>query len=337
MAEAGSEFVRVQVNAGVGHLTLTRERALNALDLGMVRTIRAALERWRNDPAVTTVVLDSASARAFCAGGDMRAIRAAVLAGDLDTPAAFFTDEYALNLAIAEYPKPYLALIDGHCLGGGMGISVHGQYRVVTEGAQLAMPETAIGLFPDVGASYFLSRLPGELGRFLALTGARLSGSQARQVGLATHFVSSDVLPDLRAALLSGAPVDDTLARFSSPPPNDGLLVRLPAIDNCLAGADVAHARSALAALDQRWADEAAEALAAASPSSLELTDRLLESSRGEDLKRCLDRDLRLARWMVQTPDFLEGVRALLIDRDHRPTWTGSEREVQAGSALIAG
>jgi enoyl-CoA hydratase len=153
----------------IGRITLNRPKALNALDLGMIRAISAALAAWRDDPAVHAVVIDSASDRAFCAGGDIRAIRTHATAGEADIVEKFFAEEYALNAAIAEYPKPYIALIDGICMGGGIGVSVHGRIRVATEAALFAMPETAIGMFPDIGATFFLPRLPGELGVFLGL------------------------------------------------------------------------------------------------------------------------------------------------------------------------
>ncbi|MDA8250273.1 MAG: enoyl-CoA hydratase/isomerase family protein, partial [Rhodospirillales bacterium] len=185
----------------IGRLLLNRPKALNALDLPMIRALCAALAGWRDDPAVHAVVIDSASDRAFCAGGDIRAVRAHALAGEADEVERFFAEEYALNAMIAAFPKPYIALIDGICMGGGIGVSVHGQVRVATEHAVFAMPETAIGFFPDIGATYVLPRLPGALGLYLGLTGERMAGADAVHAGLATHFVPRERLPALRAAL----------------------------------------------------------------------------------------------------------------------------------------
>ena len=185
----------------IGHILMNRPKALNALDLGMIRGIAEALARWRNDPSVHAVVIEGAGGRAFCAGGDIRAMRTHALAGEHDAIHMFFAEEYALNAAIASYPKPYVALIDGICMGGGIGVSVHGQIRVTSEDGMFAMPETAIALFPDVGATFMLARLPGALGMYLGLTGARLHGADAVHAGIATHFVPKDRLAALRAAL----------------------------------------------------------------------------------------------------------------------------------------
>ncbi|EFL20584.1 enoyl-CoA hydratase/isomerase [Streptomyces himastatinicus ATCC 53653] len=180
--------VETSVRDGVAHLVLNRASALNALDTDTVLAMRAALDQWRDDPGVRAVVVRSGTPRAFCAGGDIRAIREAALRGDSAATTRFFREEYALNQEIAEYPKPYLALIDGVAMGGGLGISVHGAVRVATERSVFAMPETLIGFYPDIGASFFLPRLGGALGRYLGLTGARLSGADAVTAGLATQL-----------------------------------------------------------------------------------------------------------------------------------------------------
>ncbi|NUS13805.1 MAG: enoyl-CoA hydratase/isomerase family protein, partial [Streptomyces sp.] len=198
----GPEPVRTRVEpGGTGIVELARPAALNALDLTMVRLMTRALTAWRDDPAVRSVLVVSASPKAFCAGGDIVAVRAAGMAGDDAAVRAYFTAEYGLNALIARYPKPYTALIDGYAMGGGLGISVHGSARAVTERASLAMPETGIGFFPDIGASHFLPRLPGAYGWYLGLTGARVGGPDAVACGLATHHVPAAALPALRAAL----------------------------------------------------------------------------------------------------------------------------------------
>ncbi|MGH7041122.1 MAG: enoyl-CoA hydratase/isomerase family protein, partial [Acetobacteraceae bacterium] len=184
-----------------GRLLLNRPKALNALDLPMIRAIAAALDAWRDDPHIHLVLIEGVGDRAFCAGGDIRALRQHQIDGERAPIDAFFAEEYALNRAIAEYPKPYVALIGGICMGGGIGVSVHAPYRVASEQAMFAMPETAIGFFPDIGASFFLPRLPGRLGRYLGLAGARIAGADAVHAGLATHFTPHDLLPALAAAL----------------------------------------------------------------------------------------------------------------------------------------
>ena len=188
----------------IGRILMNRPKALNALDIGMIRGIATALEQWRNDPHVHAVVIEGAGERAFCAGGDIIAVRQASMERRHQDVEAFFAEEYALNAEIAAYPKPYIALIDGICMGGGIGVSVHGAYRVASEHAMFAMPETAIGFFPDVGASYFLPRLPGSIGMYLALTGARVLGADAVHSGLATHFVPRAKIAGLSAALAQG-------------------------------------------------------------------------------------------------------------------------------------
>ncbi len=326
-----------EVVHGVGHLTLDRPQALNALDLTMVRLLRAALEDWCQDPAVNAVVIDSSSPRAFCAGGDIRAVRAAAVAGDALTGLRFLAEEYQLNRRIAEYPKPFIALIDGHCLGGGLGVSVHGAHRVVTERARLAMPETAIGFFPDIGASHFLPRLPGRTGRLLGLTGVRAVGGDAVHVGLATHYVPSTELAALRAALLDGADVDAALRDFAQPPPVGELTVRRPEIDHCFGPGSIPEVRSRLVELAGDWATGRLAELAAASPLSLLLTDELLERGAHDDLSGCLARELALAGAVVAGTDFDEGVRALLVDKDGRPHWSeGAKFDHALAEARVA-
>ena len=185
MDDTASVVTRIEGRAG--HITLNRPKALNALNLEMINAITAALESWRHDPAVHLIIIDSSSERAFCAGGDVRGVRDWVLAGRSQDVETFFVLEYALNYLTARYPKPYVALIDGICMGGGIGLSIHGTVRVATEHAVFAMPETQLGLFPDVGGSYFLPRLRGAFGMYLGLTGARVGSADACWLGLATH------------------------------------------------------------------------------------------------------------------------------------------------------
>lgn len=314
-----------------GTVLMNRPRALNALDLGMIEGLAQAIAGLRDDPTVQLVLLEGAGGRAFCAGGDVRRMRELVLAGDAAGVEAFFAAEYAVNRAIADFPKPWISLIDGVCMGGGIGVSVHGSHRIVTEHAMLAMPETAIALFPDVGTSFALPRLPGALGTFLALTGARLHGAEAVEAGLATHFVPRARLPDLRAALLAGdaAVVGD----FAEPVPPGPIAAQRPAIDRCFAGADIADIRAALAAEATEWAAAQLAVLDRVSPTSLNVTLELLRRGRGMDLASCLAMELALTRTVTRHPDFAEGVRAVLVDKDQAPRWAPAS----PAAALFAG
>jgi enoyl-CoA hydratase/carnithine racemase len=317
----------------VGRLTLNRPKALNALDPPMIAAIAAALAEWRDDPAVHAVVIDSASDRAFCAGGDIRAVRAHVIAGETGIVERFFAEEYALNAAIAEYPKPYVALIDGICMGGGIGVSVHGRVRVATEAALFAMPETAIGMFPDIGATFFLPRLPGELGVFLGLTGARVAGADAVHAGLATHFVPRELLPALRSALPHEGV--EAIAEYARTLPPFSLAPHREAIDRCFSAPTVAEIISRLAAEGTEWAAATLATLAGHSPTALAVSLAAIRRGAALDLRAALDAELRLTRVVTRHPDFAEGVRAMVVDKDRRPRWTPA-RVDQVDPAAIA-
>src|SRR5215207_1259711 len=207
-----------------GLITLNRPRALNALNLTMVREMRRALDAWAGDPAVTRIVVQGAGEKAFCAGGDIRQLTEDLRAGKRDEALAFWREEYQLNIRIKRYPKPYISLIDGICMGGGVGVSLHGSHRVAGDRYLFAMPEVGIGFFPDVGATYALPRLPGEVGTFLALTGERVRRADALALGLATHAVPSRSLPALLDALAAGDPVDAALAALAEEPGEPDLL-----------------------------------------------------------------------------------------------------------------
>src|SRR3978361_817612 len=261
------ETVVTRRDGRVGRILLNRPRALNALDLSMIRACAAILGTWRDDPHGHAVVIEGAGDRAFCAGGDIRALRDGQLAGDRASVDRFFTEEYALNLAIATYPKPYVALIDGICMGGGIGLSVHARYRVATEHAGFAMPETAIGFFPDIGATFLLPRLPGELGTYLGLTGLRVTGPDAVHAGLATHFTPRTRLGDLSAALARDGIA--ALAAFNETLPPFSLAGPRSAIDHCFSAATVTEILQCLEAVDDGWAPPALKALRQVSPSAL--------------------------------------------------------------------
>src|SRR5712671_1301647 len=237
-----------------GIVTLNRPAALNAITRAMVRTLREALERWRHDGAVSRVILTAAEGRAFSAGGDLRHIYEAGRAGRQEESIAFWREEYSLNAAIKHYPKPYVALIDGIVMGGGVGISVHGSHRVAGDRFEFAMPEVGIGFFPDVGATWFLPRLPGEIGTYCALTGERLNAADGVVATVATHRVSSSRWSDLADALCGTVPVDATLAAFAEPAGEGKLAARRGAIDRLFKGDRV---ENILAALDAERDDAA--------------------------------------------------------------------------------
>jgi enoyl-CoA hydratase len=305
----------------IGRILLNRPKALNALDLSMIRACTEILRAWRDDPYVHAVVIEGAGDRAFCAGGDIRALRDGQISGDRATVDEFFTEEYALNLMIANYPKPYVALIDGICMGGGIGLSVHAPYRVATEHAAFAMPETAIGFFPDIGATYLLPRLPGQLGTYLGLTGLRVTGADAVHAGLATHFVPRAVLADLSAALA----VDGVaaLARFAQPLPTFSLADWLDQINHVFSAETMVEIVTRLEATDDKdaWAAAALKALRTVSPSATHWTLQALRRGADLTLPAALDAEFRLTRTTMAHPDFVEGVRAMVVDKDRKPAW----------------
>jgi enoyl-CoA hydratase len=313
-------------DGAVLHVTLNRPRALNALTLGMIRRLDPALAAAARDPGVACVVVTGAGDRAFCAGGDVRAIAESLRDPGSTLSQDFFREEYVLNRRIHRCPKPYIALIDGVSMGGGFGVSVHGPYRVGTEKLTFAMPETTIGLFPDVGGTWFLTRCPGELGTYLALTGRRVGLADARYCGYATHAVASVLLAELAAALLAAAPrdaaaVEAVLAGFALAPGTPELAARRALIDRCFAFDKVEDIMAALARDGGDWGAEIVRELGQKSPTSLKVTLRQLRGGRGLEIEDVLVREYRMTQRFMAAHDFAEGVRALLIDKDQRPRW----------------
>ncbi|MFT3899280.1 MAG: enoyl-CoA hydratase/isomerase family protein [Gordonia sp. (in: high G+C Gram-positive bacteria)] len=309
--------IATSVSNGVGEVVLDRPKALNALDQAMIDDMYPVLADWADDPAVETVLVTSGTDRAFCAGGDIRAIRESALAGDAAAITRYFSSEYKLDQLIANYPKPYVALIDGAAMGGGLGISVHGEVRVVTEKALIAMPETAIGFFPDIGSTYFLPRLPAGVGRWLGLTGARIRGTQALEIGLATHAVASASIGALADAIRGGTPLGEALSAAEPAPAGDKLPLR--SIADYFGGTEpVAAVVGGLRGGDD-WARETADLMDNCSPTSLLVTAELIARGAQSTLDECFDRELRAAEQITATPDFAEGVRAVLVDKDREP------------------
>jgi enoyl-CoA hydratase len=318
----------------IGRIVLNRPQALNALDLEMIRACSRALEAWRNDPQVHGVVIEGAGDRAFCAGGDIRALRQYELDGEHHKAETFFREEYQLNLTIATYPKPYVALIDGICMGGGIGVSVHAPYRVATERAAFAMPETAIGFFPDIGATFFLPRLPGQLGAYLGLTGSRMQGADAVHAGLATHFVLRAELPALSRALAADGPA--ALGAHVAPPPPFSLTSQRPAIDHCFGADSMTAIVQRLETTGDAWAAQTLATLRTVSPSALCWTLEALRRGANLTLPQCQAGELALTRTTMRHPDFAEGVRAMVVDKDRKPRWQPSRIEDVDAAAIAA-
>ena len=307
-----------------GLITLNRPKALNALTLTMVREMRRALDSWAQDPAVTRIVVQGAGEKAFCAGGDIRQLTDDLKAGRREPALAFWREEYQLNIAIKRYPKPYISLIDGIVMGGGVGVSLHGAYRVAGERYLFAMPEVGIGFFPDVGATYALPRLPGETGMYLALTGDRVKRADAVMLGLATHSVASESIPALRDALMAGEPVDAALARFAADPGPAPLEAEREAIDACFSADSVAAILERLdeaAAGGSEFAAKTAAGMRAKSPTSMSLAFEQVRRGVAMDFEEAMRTEFRIVSRIGEGHDFYEGVRAVLIDKDNRPQW----------------
>uniref|UniRef100_A0A2M4BRS1 3-hydroxyisobutyryl-CoA hydrolase, mitochondrial n=1 Tax=Anopheles marajoara TaxID=58244 RepID=A0A2M4BRS1_9DIPT len=305
-----------------GVITLNRPKALNAINLDMVRMIYGAMKSWETSKSL--VIVKSVGEKAFCAGGDVRAITES---GNVDLAKSFFSTEYGLNALIGNYRPTYIAFIDGITMGGGVGLSVHGRYRIATERTMFAMPETAIGLFPDVGGGYFLPRLEGKLGLYLGLTGFRLKGRDVFKAGVATHYVESKNLPALEQQLLattSSTEVENVLERFSEKRDAGVEFVlekQRKQIDQCFGAPTVEEILKRLEQDGSEWAQSTLKLLHKMSPTSLVVTQKQLELGAKMDLKTCLRMEYRLAVHHAIDSDFKEGVRALLVDRDQNPRW----------------
>lgn len=316
------EPVLLHTTGRVARITLNRPKALNALTREMVRRIDEALTVWEHDPAVEAVVITGAGERGLCAGGDMRAVHDEAREGDSAASAAFWRDEYHLNAHIARYPKPYVALMDGIVMGGGVGISAHGSVRIVTDRSRVAMPETGIGFVPDVGGTYLLSRAPGELGTHLGLTGGQIGAADAQLCGLADHYTPCAALPALLDDL-ADMPLRDALSRHVRVAPPGELAAARPWIDACYSAGTVEEIVDRLLAHGDPAAKEAAETLLAKSPTALKITLAALRRARRlSTLEQALDQEFRVSCAAVTIPDLVEGVRAQLIDKDREPRWS---------------
>ena len=319
-----NDEVIVRGERALRRLTLNRPKALNALTLGMAATMTERLTAWASDPTVGAVMIDGAGDRALCAGGDLRGLYDAAKAGSR-FPENFWADEYRLDLLIARYPKPIVAVMDGVVMGGGVGISAHAAHRVVTERSSVAMPEVGIGFFPDVGVSFLLARAPGFTGTYLALTGERMNAADAIHAGLADIHLPAAKLADLRAALAdcrSAAAVRAALSAMSTAPAPGKLATAQPWIDACYGAGAV---EDIIARLDAQNAEGPRAALATMrdkSPTALKITMRNIRDAASFDkLEQSFQQDYRIALACIAGHDFIEGIRATIVDKDRNPRW----------------
>jgi enoyl-CoA hydratase len=324
VADFSTADILFERRGAAGLITLNRPQALNAVTHEMVLALRAQLVAWAGDPAITRVVITAAGERAFSAGGDIRALYDLGCAGRHDEALQFWRDEYPLNVAIKNFRKPYVALIDGIVMGGGVGVSVHGSHRVAGERFQFAMPEVGIGFFPDVGATWFLPRMPGELGTYCGLTGERFGGADAVAAGLATHRIPSARFGALLDGLTGTLSVDALLAAFAEPAGEGAILARRGAIDRLFAGGRI---EDILAALDREtgdeaeWARKTAATIRTKSPLSLKLALAQMRRGKGWDFETCMRAEFRIVSRVIRGHDFYEGVRAVIVDKDNEPRW----------------
>lgn len=312
------EDLRVRVKGRVGHITLTRAKVLNAVNRTIVDRMTEALSAWATDPAVVMVVIDSDSEKAFSAGGDLTAMYQCGKSGDHQAARDFWRDEYRLNALIDRFPKPYVAFMDGIVMGGGVGISAHGSHRIVTEHSVVAMPECAIGLIPDVGGSYLLRHAPGRLGEYLGLTGTRMNGADAIYAHFADYYVPRERLPDLKARLIETGDVGE-ISRFEIAAPASVLEPRLLDVARIFSAPTVEAIRDILAEEQADWAVKAHEAIAKASPISLLCTLWAVRSAK--TMAEALRNEYRFVSRVLEHGDFIEGIRAVIIDKDRNPQW----------------
>jgi enoyl-CoA hydratase len=329
-----SDDIRIEQRGGLVVVTLNRPRALNALSFDMCRALYDGLARWQADPGVGAVLIKGTGERAFCAGGDLRWLYGVLAEQGVETALAFYALEYAMNARLHHFAKPYVALLDGITMGGGAGVSVHGSHRVVTERTVFAMPETGIGLFPDVGATYVLPRLRGALGMYLGLTGTRLNPADCIWAGLGSCHVPAERLDALEEALAStdfstdahGA-VDRVLARFQTHPGPAPLAEDVDRIDSCYGSKGLRTALQALGNEETGWGEAQLAQLSTKSPTSLAVTFRQLREGAALDFDSAMRLEYRLVPRFLAGHDFREGVRALIIDKDGRPRWQPSRME----------
>ena len=299
--------IEFSLAGAIGQVLLNRPGQLNALTHEMCIALDSQLVAWAVDPSISALVVRGAGEKAFCAGGDVRRLYDEGTSGGT-YPRQFYRDEYRLNRRIKTFPKPYIAILDGIVMGGGVGVSLHGSHRIVSENALFAMPETGIGLFPDVGGSYFLPRCPGQIGLYLGLTGARLKAADCLYAGLATSFVPRNRLNELVAALIAGEAIEAAIARFATDPGSPQLADRRAEIDRLFAAGSIAD-------IATEWD------LSSKSPTALKLAFRQIRTGGILPFDDCMRMEWRMVNQVIKGHDFYEGVRAVVIDKDQKPRW----------------
>ncbi len=314
--------VITQIDGQIGRIRLDRPKAIHALTKGMCSAMIAALVEWRENLAVKAVAIDHAEGRGFCAGGDVRMLAESGASNGSDAR-AFFHEEYRLNHLLFTYVTPTVAFMDGITMGGGVGISQPCKYRVATENTRFAMPETAIGLFPDVGGGWYLSRLPGRVGQYLALTGARLDGAECHYLGLATHYLPQEALEDAKQRIAAEPDrIEGILGSASVAPPEAKIVGNLGAINRTFASDRFEEVLEALDSDGSDWANKELATLRTKSPQACKVSLRLLaDGANMADFADEMRQEYAVAAKVVQRPDFAEGVRAVLIDKDNSPRW----------------
>lgn len=337
--EAGD--VLFEVRGGLAHITLNRPRAINALTHEMIDAIGGALDAWALDDSISTILLTGSGARGLCAGGDVTQLHARVADDDVAAAVSFLRDEYRVDNLIARYPKPFVAIMNGFVLGGGIGLSGHASHRVVTDDSALGMPEVSIGLTPDVGGSWLLSRAPQERGTYLALTARTASAADAIELGLADAFVPGDRLPSLITSL-EELPADEAIAAVCAEPPrgaraSDDLASNTSWIEPAFAHDTVGEILDALAASPDPEAAETAALIGTKSPTAVAVTLESLRRARDlPSLEACFDQELRIMAHALAHPDFREGVRAQVIDKDRTPHWAPATFEEVSPSTVAS-
>lgn len=321
----------------IGRIRLNRPKAIHALTADMCLAMTEALLAWADDDGVEAVIIDHAEGRGFCAGGDVVMLRDSGM-GDGAEARAFFHAEYRLNHLLFTYPKPVVAFMDGITMGGGVGISQPARYRVATENTRFAMPETAIGLFPDVGGGWYLSRLPGRVGEFLALTGARLDGAECKYLGLATHYLPAAAQEDAKARIAERPDrIEGILGAAAATPPDAKIAGNMPAIAKHFASEALEDVLASLEADSSDWAAKELATLRTKSPQACKVSLRLLaEGAAMPDFAAEMAQEYAVAARVVQRPDFAEGVRAVLVDKDNQPRWNPATPEEVTDAMLDA-
>ena len=325
-----TDDILLKVEGHAGFISLNRPSALHALTLPMVHAMTQALLEWRDDPAVKCVVIDHADGRGFCAGGDIAFLRNSAINDGGVSGLKFFHDEYQLNHLLINYPKPIVAFMDGICMGGGVGISQPARFRVATENTKFAMPETGIGLFPDVGGGWYLSRLEGRVGQFLALTGARIAGAGCLSLGLATHYLTSNALAEAKSRIATEDVdrIDGILGTLSVTPPDSKIVETLFQINRHFASDRLEDILASLEGDESDWAMKELATLRTKSPQTCKVALRqLAESLKLTDFADNMAMEYRIASRVLVRPDFAEGVRAVIVDKDNSPKWDPATAE----------